>query len=248
MLCADCDNATAARRAEQIRKSLSQIAAAEDGRPIGHGQLRRHRNPAGRHAGNDASPRRPGTADGQGQRAQHRRAARQRNRRRTKCRTAQPAARFSPRQGSRTSSNRTWSRPCRSRSPSKSCGASWPIIRRESSPSTATSAVGDRGPADQPLSPADRSPGHVLDRPAVRGRASQERTRPGVSRRAAADPLDWRIKVAIGPRTQPRWAPEGNGGQGKGGLGRFRSYLMAIEEETPAEGTMTSVKRISAPG
>ena len=33
MLCADCDNAAAARRAEQIRKALSQIAAAEDGRP-----------------------------------------------------------------------------------------------------------------------------------------------------------------------------------------------------------------------
>src|SRR5512140_376443 len=35
MLCADCDNATAARRAEQVRKSLSQIRHARlEGRTV----------------------------------------------------------------------------------------------------------------------------------------------------------------------------------------------------------------------
>src|SRR5512140_1421002 len=35
MLCADCDNATAARRAEQVRKSLSQIRHARlEGRAV----------------------------------------------------------------------------------------------------------------------------------------------------------------------------------------------------------------------
>ena len=35
LLCADCDNASAARRAEQIRKALSQIAQPKlDGRPV----------------------------------------------------------------------------------------------------------------------------------------------------------------------------------------------------------------------
>ena len=35
VLCADCDNATAARRAEQIRKALSQIAQPKmDGRSV----------------------------------------------------------------------------------------------------------------------------------------------------------------------------------------------------------------------
>ena len=49
MLCADCDNAAAARRAEQVRIGAGPDAAAEDGGPHDHRQLRRDRDPAGRH-------------------------------------------------------------------------------------------------------------------------------------------------------------------------------------------------------
>ncbi len=81
LLCADCDNASATRRAEQIRKALSQIPQPKlDGRSVTV-SFRRHRNPAGRHAGNDAPPRRPRLADRQGERSKHGRATGQRQQR-----------------------------------------------------------------------------------------------------------------------------------------------------------------------
>ena len=56
------------RRADP--QGVEPDAAAEDGRPLHHRQLRRHRNSARRHPGNHAPPRRPGAVDGQGQGAQ----------------------------------------------------------------------------------------------------------------------------------------------------------------------------------
>ena len=57
---ADCDNAAAARRAEQIRKALGQMPQPKMERPHGHGQLRRDRNPARRHARKPCSAARTG--------------------------------------------------------------------------------------------------------------------------------------------------------------------------------------------
>ena len=71
MLCADCDNAGIARRAEQIRKGLSQHLPTATGRPLDHRQLRSHRDPAGRHGRDDAPPGRPRVAHGQSQGPQH---------------------------------------------------------------------------------------------------------------------------------------------------------------------------------
>ena len=88
LLCADCDNASATRRAEQIRKALSQIAQPKlDGRTVTV-QLRRHGNPAGRHAGDDAPPCRPRLVDRQSERSEHRRATGQRRQQRDDARAA----------------------------------------------------------------------------------------------------------------------------------------------------------------
>ena len=84
MLLADCDNATACRRAEQVRIALVPAPAAEDERQVDHRQLRRHRDPARRHGRNHAPPRGPCLADGQGKRPQPGRAARQRHERQTR--------------------------------------------------------------------------------------------------------------------------------------------------------------------
>ena len=48
MLCADCDNAAAARRAEQVAAPAPRCHSRNE-RPAYHGQLRRHRDPAGRY-------------------------------------------------------------------------------------------------------------------------------------------------------------------------------------------------------
>ena len=103
---------------------------------------------------------------------------------------------------------------------------------------------------DRPMSRFRRltdRPDHVLHGPAVRGRASQERAhRPGPvagQRRTTRT----RIKIVIGPRTNRDRRRKGMADKAKAVLASFRSYLMAIEEETPAEGTMTSVKRILGP-
>ena len=139
MLCADCDNATATRRAEQNRKALSQLAQPRmDGRSVTVSFGVTEIQPG------DTAETMLRRAD----RALLMAKANGRNTvvqlgggsRRSEAEIGQPGSRgrsIWPK-GPRTSSNRTWSRPCRSRSPSKSCGASWPIIRPGSWPSTAT--------------------------------------------------------------------------------------------------------------
>ena len=65
ILCADCTNAAAARKAEAIRQALSEVQAFMPRQRIDHRQLRRHRAASGRHAGNDAAPGRPRAASSQ---------------------------------------------------------------------------------------------------------------------------------------------------------------------------------------
>ena len=66
ILCADCTNAAAARKAEAIRKALAEVKHASLGNAVDHRQLRRHGAANGRHAGNDAASGRPRTASSQG--------------------------------------------------------------------------------------------------------------------------------------------------------------------------------------
>jgi diguanylate cyclase (GGDEF)-like protein len=56
-----------------------------------------------------------------------------------------------------------------------------------------------------------------------------------------------RIKIAIGPRTNRDRRRKGMADKAKQVLASLRSYLMAIEEDPPATGAMTSVKRILGP-
>ena len=70
VLCADCTNAAAARKAEAIRKALSEVKHSSLGQQVDHRQLRRHGAASGRHAGNDAAPGRPRPAPGQRPRPQ----------------------------------------------------------------------------------------------------------------------------------------------------------------------------------
>ena len=56
-----------------------------------------------------------------------------------------------------------------------------------------------------------------------------------------------RIKVVIGPRTNRDRRRKGMPDKAKEVLASLRSYLMAAEEESPAAGTTTSVKRILGP-
>ena len=112
VLCADCDNASAARRAKQVCKALGQTPAAENGRPGGDGQHRRHRGSARRHAGDDAPPRRPRLVDGQGRRPQHRHPAWNRHRRRDGIDPGELRGCSSP-PGPTISSSSIWSRRCR---------------------------------------------------------------------------------------------------------------------------------------
>ena len=101
MLCADCDNAAAARRAEQVRIALAQMPQPKmNGRPITASFGVTEIQP-GDTAGNHAPPRRPRPADGQGQGPQPRRATRQRRRRRaaeptTRRRPSPPSAQSDP--------------------------------------------------------------------------------------------------------------------------------------------------------
>ena len=70
MLCADCDNATAARRAEEIRRNWSQIPHAVCSSQVPDGQLRRDGGATGRHDLHDALAGRPRLVRRQGRRPQ----------------------------------------------------------------------------------------------------------------------------------------------------------------------------------
>ncbi len=95
VLCADCTNAAAARRAEELRKAISELAAPGNRRQQDHRQFRRYRDSTGRHPGLHAPPGRSRSAGSQAAGPQHGNAARQRHGRR--CRW-----------GSRTAVVRPW--------------------------------------------------------------------------------------------------------------------------------------------
>ena len=217
MLCADCDNATATSRAEQIRKSLSQLSQPSmEGRTVtcsfGVTEIQPGDTP-------ETMLRRvrPGPADSEDQRPQHRGAARQRHPRRT-ARSSSAGRSFVP---------GAWPKDLIERDMVTLVPVKMAIEKLRGFVADHRARIisvdGNRVKLeidDRPMSRfrrlTDRPTTFSMDLRFEEERAKSERSRPGAvagQRRYdsnAHQSRDWAAH-------QPRPAPQGNGGQGKGG-------------------------------
>ncbi len=247
MLCADCDNATATSRAEQIRKSLSQLSQPSmEGRTVtcsfGVTEIQAGDTPETMLRRSDralltakTSGRNTVVQLGSG------------------IRDEQPEA---PQPGGH-SSRGAWPKDLIERDMVTLVPVKMAIEKLRGFVADHRARIisvdGNRVKLeidDRPMSRfrrlTDRPTTFSMDLRFEEERAKSERAGP-VQSPGSGGTTRTRIKVAIGPRTNRDRRRKGMADKARAVLASFRSYLMAIEEETPAEGTMTSVKRILGP-
>ena len=232
MLCADCDNAAAARRAEQIRKSLSQLAQTKmGGRTVT--------------ASFGVTEIQPGdTPETMLRRADRALLIAKSNGRNTIVQLGSGACdeadeiqarypRSTRRPGPRNSWNRIWSRPCRSRWPWKSCAASWPIIeaRIVSVDGSQVKLEIDERPMSRFRRLTDRPATFVIDVKLQEEHLQRDHRERGTPTDRTL--TQTKIQFTISPRKNRDRRRDDVRRQAREISMSFRSYLMAYEEESP---------------
>ena len=245
MLCADCDNAAAARRAEQVRMALAQMPQPKmNGRPVtvsfGVTEIQ-----PGDTAETMLRRADRALADGQGQGPQHRRATRHRRRRQQPTKSHAPAGPTLPPARATAGTNPRHARPV------ADGDREAPRLRRRpprprSSRSTATRCnwksprkprAGFRRLTDRPVS-------FQLDL-----RFEEQRLRKQESE-YVGHLIRTKIYVSINPRKDRDRRRGDVGHRARQMFTSFRAYLMATADEEsgePPRGTWVRAKRILAP-